>query len=64
MLTADDKREIRSIVADEFNKHLDKSFRKNGKAHKEVVDIVRDSFEDLFKFMWVKRTTWQRDIKG
>jgi len=64
MLTAEQKREIRSIVSDEFNKQIEKSLRKNGKAHKEVVDIVRDSFEDLFKFMWVKRTTWGRDIKG
>jgi hypothetical protein len=63
MLTADQKKEIRSIVADELNKQLDKSF-KNGKAHKETVEKIRNSFEDLFKAMWQKRATWKNDIKG
>jgi hypothetical protein len=64
MLTADQKKEIRGIVADEFNKHLDKALKPNGKAHKATVEKIKNSFEDLFKTMWQKRSTWQGNIKG
>lgn len=60
MLTSDDKKEIRSIVSDE----LQKQFKPNGKTQKQVVDIVKDCMEQLFKTLWNKRTSWRGDIKG
>lgn len=60
MLTADDKKEIRSIVADEIEKQL----KSSGKSHKRVVDIIKNSMEDLFKALWQKRSTWRHDVKG
>lgn len=71
MLSATDKSEIRGIVSDEFDKLFKSEFDaamskalKTTNTKREVVNIVRASMVDLFKFMWNKRTTWGGEIKG
>ena len=62
-----DKQEIKKIVQDELNKQLEAQIEKslkNGKSRKEVVEIVKKSLENLYKYMWNKRTTWSHEIKG
>lgn len=62
--------EIKKIVHDELDKiikaEVDKQIAasiKKGAGEKEVKAIVKDSLNNLYKFMWVKRNTWNNDIK-
>lgn len=70
MLSNEDKKEIKRIVASEMDsyngkdskKDLIKTLKNDSEVRKYIVDIIRNSLDDLYRFMYTKRTTWQREI--
>lgn len=72
MINKTDKREIESVVNSEIKKfisdHLDKEMEKlvassNSKTRKEMVELIKDSMEAVYKLLWQKRSFWKGDIR-
>lgn len=66
------QREIEKIVNDEIKKFvassLDTEIKKllknnNGQSRGEIVSIIRDAMEAVYKTLWQKREFWKSDIK-
>ena len=64
------KNQIVDIVNDEMSKFISKKLEdemtkllKNGKPRKEIVDLTKNALESLYKYMWIRRSVWQNDIK-
>ena len=64
--------DIKKIVNDEITKYVSSSLdieinkllrRKNSKSREELVIILKQSLESVFKQLWVKRDFWKTDIK-
>jgi hypothetical protein len=71
-MTNSDRNEITSIIKDEIKKFhkdtLDMEIKKilaksNGKARGEVVNLVKNAMEAVYKVLWQKRDFWKTDIK-
>jgi hypothetical protein len=68
MLTADQKREIKKIVDSEMKAYKNdkqkkaNSLKNDAEMREYVVNTIRDSLEDLFRTLWQRRSTWQREI--
>ncbi len=67
-----EKAEIKQIVADEIKKFLtdslDKEVKKllhaNGSASRdELIKTIANSFEIVYKNLWLKRGYWTTDLK-
>jgi len=67
-----DKQEVKVIVNDEIRKYindsLDKEIKKNLKksnsaARGEIVSIIKNAMEAVYKVLWQKRDFWKSDIK-
>ncbi|NJO59689.1 MAG: hypothetical protein HC836_15700 [Richelia sp. RM2_1_2] len=65
------KSEIRKIVQDELasilNKELDKKIadllkKKNSKTSTAATDISKDSLDALYRFMYLRRNIWKKDL--
>lgn len=54
--------EVRKIVADELNKQL-KSILKSGSGKDEMNAAIKGALNNLYKFMWTKRNTWNNELK-
>lgn len=64
--------DIKKIVNDEITKYVSSSLdieinkllrSKNSKSREELVIILKQSLESVFKQLWVKRDFWKTDIK-
>jgi hypothetical protein len=68
MLTADQKREVKKIVDSEMKAYKNdkqkkaNSLKNDAEMREYVVNTIRDSLEDLFRTLWQRRSTWQREI--
>jgi len=67
-----DKQEVQKIVKQEVQKiidnKLDLEFQKkiktrNTKTRDELVKLIKDSIESVYKVLWQKRDFWKSDIK-
>jgi hypothetical protein len=67
-----DRNEIESIVKSEIKKFLDDSLdkevkkvvaRSNTQTRNELVSLIKDSLESVYKMLWMKRDFWKHDIK-
>jgi hypothetical protein len=67
-----DKNDIKEIVKDEISKFvndsLDKEVKKilrnsNSQSRAELVDIIRNAFDSVYKVLWQKKDFWKTDIK-
>lgn len=67
-----DKNDIKEIVKDEIGKFvndsLDKEVKKilrssNSQSRAELVDIIRNAFDSVYKVLWQKKDFWKTDIK-
>lgn len=66
-----DELKLKKLVADEVGKHLKSEVKKqlsqfsNSKEHNDaMIKKIRKSLIDLYKFMWIKKSIWQNEIKG
>lgn len=58
------KDEIRNFVNDSLEKEMKKSLGKsNSPARAEVVSIIKDALEAVYKVLWQKRDFWKTDIR-
>lgn len=64
--------EVKDIVKDEINKfygdNLDKEIKKimaksNSQTRGEMVSIIKNAIEAVYKVLWQKRDFWKTDIK-
>lgn len=56
--------EIRKFVNDNLEKEIKKSLSKsNSPVRSEVVSIIKDAFEAVYKVLWQKRDFWKTDIR-
>lgn len=67
-----DRQEVKEIVNDEIGKFvndsLDKEIKKvmaksNTQTRGEMVNIIKNSLEAVYKMLWQKRDFWKTDIK-
>lgn len=65
------KSEVKAIVGDEVKKYLsdslDKDVKKlvhaNSSTRGELVNLIKDSIESVFKTFWQKKEIWKSDIR-
>lgn len=66
------RNEVKDIVKDEMNKFyndsLDKEVKKimsksNSQTRGEMVSIIKNAMEAVYKMLWMKRDFWKHDIK-
>ena len=64
--------DVKEIVNDEIKKFLDDSLDKEMKkllkstntlVRSEILTIIKDSIESVYKTLWYKRDFWKSDIK-
>jgi hypothetical protein len=67
-----DKADVTNIVKDEMAKYykdtLDKEVAAlmhsmNTKTHAELITIIKNAMESVYKMLWVKKDFWKTDIK-
>ena len=67
-----DNNEIKRIVKDEINKFyndsLDREVKKvigksNSQTRGELISIIKNAMEAVYKVLWQKRDFWKTDIK-
>lgn len=67
-----DRSEVKDIVKDEINKFygdsLDREIKKimsksNSQTRGEMVSIIKNAIEAVYKVLWQKRDFWKTDIK-
>lgn len=67
-----DNADVKKIVNDEIksfvNDSLDKEIKKilgasNGKSRGEIITIIKNAMESVYKILWIKRDFWKTDIK-
>lgn len=67
-----DKQDVTKIINDEIkrfvNDSLDKEIKKflsksNTQTRSEVITIIKNSLESVYKMLWVKKDFWKSDIK-
>ena len=66
------RNEVKDIVKDEMNKFfndsLDKEIRKimsksNSQTRSEMISIIKNALEAVYKVLWQKRDFWKTDIR-
>ena len=66
------KSEVRNIVKDEMDKFMRNEIEKeiakimknaNSKPRAEVLKIVKNALAAFAKYMWIRKTIWQSDIR-
>lgn len=64
--------DVKKIVNDEITKFVSSSIdkevrdllrKKNSQSREELLNILKQSLESVFKQLWVKRDFWKTDIK-
>jgi hypothetical protein len=66
-----DKADVKAIVDDEIKKFVNDSLdkevrkilsRKNSSSRDEIVSIIKNAFDAVYKVLWSKRDFWKTDI--
>lgn len=66
------KTDVKKIVQDEFDKKFNQLFtdalikelkKTSSGARRELIDIIKEALLSVHKFMWMRRDTWQNQIK-
>lgn len=58
------KDEMNKFVGDNLDKEMAKKIHdKNSKSRAEIVSLVKDALESVFKLLWMKKDFWKTDIK-
>lgn len=56
--------EIKKFISNSFDDEMKKNLHKSGsKSRNELIKIMKDSMEAVFKVLWQKRDFWKTDIK-
>ena len=56
--------EIKNFVNDSFDKEVKKVVAKtNSQSRKELVELIKNSLESVYKLLWQKRDFWKNDIR-
>jgi len=56
--------EIRAFIKDSLDKELKKSISKsNSPTRGEIVSMIKNGLEAVYKVLWQKRDFWKTDIK-
>lgn len=67
-----DKDEVKKIVDDEIEKFIDDSLDKemkgilhnsNSQSRAEIITIIRNAMESVYKTLWFKKDFWYSNIK-
>ena len=67
-----DKQDVKAIVNDEIKKFhndsLDNEIKKimsksNSRTRAEMITIIKDALEAVYKVLWQKRDFWKTDIR-
>jgi len=67
-----DKQDVKAIVNDEIKKFVNDSLdgeikkvlaKSSSKSRAEVVSIIKNGMEAVYKMLWQKRDFWKTDIK-
>ncbi|MFW5847585.1 MAG: hypothetical protein ACOCVF_01515 [bacterium] len=65
------KTEIKNIVKDEIKTYLERQLEKEVKsllkkkdAKETMTEIVRNALVQLYKYMWIRKDVWSKDIKS
>ncbi len=53
--------EVKKVIKDELIKHLRTSM-KNGDMKKDTNQLIKNALNDLYKFMWARKSIWQGEI--
>ena len=53
--------EVKKVIKDELVKHL-KASMKNGDLKKDTNQLIKNALNDLYKFMWNRKSVWQGEI--
>jgi hypothetical protein len=58
------KSEIEKYVKDVLDKEVAALMHGKGtKTHQELIDIIKDAMEAVYKMLWVKKDFWKSDIR-
>lgn len=58
------KSEIESYFRDSLDNDIKKIIKKpNSETREEIIDIIKNSLEAVYKVLWQKRDFWKTDIK-
>lgn len=56
--------EIKKFIADSLDKEMKKILRNsNTQSRGEIIKIIKDSMEAVYRTLWQKREFWKSDIK-
>ena len=56
--------EIKKFVEDSLDKEVKKILRNsNSQTREELINIIKNSIEAVYKMLWQKRDFWKSDIK-
>jgi len=67
-----DKGEVKKIVNDEIHKYVKDSLdaevkkmisKSNSPSRSEIITIIKDAMEAVYKVLWQKRSFWKTDIR-
>ncbi len=58
------KSEIRKFVDDSLDKEVKKILRSsNSQSRDELINIIKNAMESVYKMLWTKRDFWKTDIR-
>jgi hypothetical protein len=66
------KKDVENIVKDEIDKFINKKFKDEfvkqiksttGQGRKEILELVKNALEELYKYMWIRRSVWKNEIR-
>ena len=56
--------EIKKFVSDSLDKEIKKIMRNsNSQSRDEMVSIIKNAFDAVYKVLWQKKEFWKTDIK-
>jgi len=56
--------EIKKFVNDSLDKEVKRILRSsNSQSRQEVVDIIKNALDSVYKVLWQKKDFWKTDIK-
>jgi len=56
--------EIKKFITDSLDNEIKKIIKKsNSQSREELISMIKNSFEAVYKVLWQKRDFWKTDIK-
>lgn len=55
--------EIKKFVVDNLDKEVAKIMHDKSKTRAEMIDMVRNAFDSVFRTLWQKKDFWSTSIK-